>query len=64
MNNQVYRREVNRPSELLLDEAGVAVRREYTRVALQKAGRVLAGFVRSRLSELNARNRRTEAASI
>lgn len=64
MSNQVYRHEVNHPSELLLDEAGVAVRREYTRVALQQVGRVLAGFVRSRLSELNARNRRTEAASI
>ncbi len=64
MSNQVFRREVHHPSELLLDEAGVAVRREYTRVALQKAGRLLAGFVRSRLSELNARNRRAEAATI
>ena len=64
MSNQVYRREVHQPSELLLDEAGVAVRREYTRVALRKAGRLIVDFVRSRLSDLNDRNRRAEAATI
>ncbi len=41
------------PSSLLLDDAGVEMRREYTRMAMRKFGKQVAGFSRRAAREIS-----------